>query len=62
MAKIATQIRLEEDTYKKIKYIANRELRTMNAQMEYFLLWAIGAFEKTHGLTPYWDVDLSGEE
>ena len=36
--KVATQIRLDELIYGKIKFIAAHELRTMNAQMEYFIL------------------------
>ena len=46
MAKIATQIRLEEDTYSKLKRIAELELRSLNAQMEYFIIKGTEQFER----------------
>ena len=45
MAKVATQIRLEESTYDRLKEIAEKELRSLNAQMEYFILQGIKAFD-----------------
>ena len=35
--KIATQIRLDESLYELVKKIAEEELRSLNAQMEYFI-------------------------
>ena len=49
MSKTATQIRLDEDTHKKLKHISEKELRSLNAQMEYFILKGIEAFEETNG-------------
>jgi len=35
--KVATQIRLDEELYEKLKEIAEKEKRSLNSQMEYFL-------------------------
>lgn len=35
--KVATQIRLEESLYELVKSIAEEEMRSLNAQMEYFI-------------------------
>ena len=35
MAKIAFQLRLDEDTHRRIKAIAEKEMRSLNAQIEY---------------------------
>lgn len=35
--KIATQIRLDESLYELVKNIADEEMRSLNAQMEYFI-------------------------
>ena len=48
-AKTATQIRLDEYNYEKLKKIADRELRSLNAQMEYFIYKAIEAYEAENG-------------
>ena len=50
MAKIATQIRLDESMYKKIKYISEKKLRSLNSQMEYFILKGIEEYEKEYGV------------
>lgn len=44
MAKIALQLRLEEETHSKLKEIADKELRSLNAQIEYFILKGIENF------------------
>ena len=49
MAKIATQIRLDELTHIKLKHIAEKELRSLNAEMEYLILKGIEAYEEEHG-------------
>ena len=49
MSKVALQIRLEEGTHKKLKAIADSELRSLNAQLEYFILQGIKAYETNHG-------------
>lgn len=35
--KVATQIRLDENLYELVKKIAESEMRSVNAQMEYFI-------------------------
>ena len=49
MAKIAFQLRLDEDTHRRIKAIAEKEMRSLNAQIEYMLLEGIERYEKAHG-------------
>ena len=43
--KIATQFRIDEDIYDKIKAIADIEHRSINAQMEYFLEKSVVQYE-----------------
>lgn len=50
MAKVATQIRLDEAIHKKVKYISEKKLRSLNSQMEYFILKGIEEFEKEYGI------------
>lgn len=49
MPKVALQIRLEENTHQKLKVIADNELRSLNAQLEYFILQGIKEYETNHG-------------
>jgi len=51
-AKIATQIRLDQTAHKKCKYISTKELRSLNSQMEYFILKGIEEFEEKNGVIP----------
>ncbi|CAL7899306.1 TA system antitoxin ParD family protein [Fusobacterium necrophorum] len=44
--KIALQLRLDEELHQKVKEIAEKELRSINAQLEYFILKGIENFEK----------------
>ena len=46
MPKLATQLRLDETIYEKIRIIAQKELRSINSQMEYFILKGVEDFEK----------------
>lgn len=48
-SRIATQIRLDEEIHAKLKYIAETELRSLNAQMEYFILGAVEYYEQVNG-------------
>lgn len=48
--KIATQMRYDETLYKKTKIIAENEMRTTNAQLEYFMKLGVEAYEKEHGV------------
>ena len=50
MSKIALQTRLDENTHQKLKFIADKELRSLNAQLEYFILQGIKEYEANHGL------------
>jgi hypothetical protein len=45
MPKIAMQIRLDELTHERLKVIADKELRSLNAQMEYFIIKGIEQWE-----------------
>ena len=47
--KIATQMRYDEILYEKTKIIAANEIRTINAQIEYFMKLGIEIYEKEHG-------------
>lgn len=49
MGKIAFQVRLEELTHKKLSVIANNELRSLNAQLEYFIMQSIKDYETANG-------------
>ena len=49
MAKIATKMRYDETLYEKTKVIAENELRSVNAQIEYFMKQGIEAYETIHG-------------
>lgn len=48
--KIATQMRYDETLYKKTKIIAENEMRTTNAQLEYFMKLGVESYEKEHGV------------
>jgi hypothetical protein len=48
MGKITTQIRLNEELHGELKAIAARELRTMNAQIEYFISQGIAEYARAH--------------
>lgn len=48
--RIATQIRVNETIYKKVKYIAQLESRNTNAQIEYFMKKGVEAYEREHGV------------
>ena len=47
--RIATQVRLDEITYKKMKVIAKMENRNANSQLEYFMKKGVEAYEAEHG-------------
>ena len=52
LRKINLQIRMDETTHAQIKYIANKELRSFNSQMTYFLAKGIDDYEKENGTIP----------
>lgn len=47
--KSAFQLRLNEDAHRKVKAIADKEFRSLNAQIEYFIYRGIAAYEREHG-------------
>ena len=47
--RIATQIRIDEKVYQKTKYIAKKESRNTNSQIEYFVKLGVEAYEAEHG-------------
>lgn len=49
MLKIQTGLRLEEDIWAKISYIAKQENRSLNAQIEYAVKQVICQYEEAHG-------------
>lgn len=49
IAKVSTQMRYDEILYEKAKIIAERELRSINAQIEYFIKKGIENYEKENG-------------
>lgn len=46
MNKVMTQFRVNEDLYQKVKSIARIEMRSINAQMEYFIAESIKQYEQ----------------
>ena len=50
--KVQTGLRLEEETLRKITYIAKKEMRSLNAQLEYATQRCIDEYEKKHGPIP----------
>lgn len=47
--RIATQIRVNEVVYQKVKVIARVESRNTNAQIEYFLKKGVEEYERQYG-------------
>ena len=47
--KAAFQLRIDEKAHRKLKSIAEKELRSLNAQIEYFICRGIEKYEKEHG-------------
>ena len=43
-------MRYDETLYKKTKIIAENEMRTTNAQLEYFMKLGVEAYEREHGV------------
>ena len=50
MAKVATQMRYDADLYAKTSIIAEAELRSVNAQIEYFIKKGIEAYDIENGV------------
>ena len=47
--KIQTGIRFQEETLRKITYIAKKNHRSLNAQLEHLAQECIDEYEKAHG-------------
>lgn len=47
--KVAFQLRLDETAHQKVRIIAEKELRSLNAQIEYFIYHGIAEYEKKQG-------------
>ena len=50
ISKATTSIRVDEDLFEKIKIIAEKERRSLNAQIEVSIERYIVEYEKTHGI------------
>ena len=50
MAKISTQVRYDENLYEKVKIIAENELQSINAQIEYFIKKGVESYEVEYGV------------
>ena len=48
-SRFSTQLRIDETLASKLKYIAEQELRTMNAQIEYFIKQGVARYEEENG-------------
>jgi len=55
--RIQTGIRFEEDMLIKITYIAKKNRRSLNAQLEFLAQNCIEAYESEHGEIPISDED-----
>ena len=47
--KIASQVRINDVLWEKLKAIADKELRSVNNQVEYFLGQSVSQYEEQHG-------------
>lgn len=54
MSKIQFTLRVDETLSKKLKAIAEKEMRSLNSQYEYFLSQCVADYEKKNG-----DISLS---
>ncbi|MCI9272634.1 MAG: hypothetical protein HFE39_01595 [Clostridiales bacterium] len=46
---VVLQFRMKEETHKKLKQISNKELRSLNNQIEYFVVKGIQEYERQNG-------------
>lgn len=49
LSKISTNFRIDETVYKKTKVIAKAENRSINSQLEYFVMRGVKEYEKNNG-------------
>ena len=58
--KIAMQVRLDECFHAKAKIIAEKELRSLNSQLEYFVMKGVEQYEKENGeIHPFAGIDIN---
>ena len=50
-------MRMQDDTYEKIRYLAFRDRRSIAMEIEHILLEYIAAYEQEHG-----EIEVPGEE
>lgn len=48
--KISLQLRIDETAHKKLKILSSKELRSLNSQIEYFILKGIEQYEKENNI------------
>ena len=53
LSKVSTNFRIDETAYKKTKAIAAAEKRSINSQLEYFVMKGIQEYESQNGAIPY---------
>lgn len=49
-SRVALQVRFDESTHSKLKKLAEKELRSLNSQIEYFVIKGIQKYEKENGV------------
>jgi len=54
---VSIQYRMPDTTHKKLKYISQKKVRSLNSQIEYFCLKGIEDFEAKYG-----EIEISEEE
>ena len=55
--KVAFQLRVDEMTHDKLQIIAKKEIRSLNAQVEYFIARGIETYEKENGTVEVLSID-----
>jgi hypothetical protein len=55
--KVQTGLRLESEALRKITWIAKKQKRSLNAQLEFAAQQCIDEYESTHGAIPVEPVD-----
>jgi hypothetical protein len=55
--KIQTGLRLEPDVLKKVTWIAKKQKRSLNAQLEFAAQQCVEEYESVHGAIPIEDDD-----
>ena len=48
--KVALQVRLDEKVHAKLRIVAEEEVRSLNAQIEYFVIKGIQKYEQENGM------------